>query len=76
MIFGFEFIGGIDVDESDTNGWISVTGNGGVLNVGDGGIIRSESFEDVVVVVEVEGNGVSHDFFLFDYRSTLPKFLK
>jgi hypothetical protein len=74
VIFGFEFIGGIDIDESDTNGWISVTGNGGVLNVGDGGIIRSESFEDVVVVVEVEDNGVSHDFFLFDYRSTLPKF--
>ena len=61
MIFGFEFIGGIDVDESDTNGWISVTGNGGVLNVGDGGIIRSESFEDVVVVVEIEGDGFSQD---------------
>ena len=74
VIFGFEFVGGIDVDESDTNGWISVTSIGGVLNIGDSGIVRSESFENVVVVVEVEGNSVSHDFFLFDYRSTLPKF--
>ena len=74
MVIEFELIGGIDIDESDTDGGISGSRIGGVLNVGDGGIIRSESFEDVVVVVEVEGNGVSHDFFLFDYRSTLSKF--
>lgn len=58
------------MNEGDSDFGVGVDGIIG--DVSDVVIVRSESFEDVVVVVEVEGDGVSHDFFLFDYRSTLP----
>ena len=61
MVIEFELIGGIDIDESDTDGGISGSRIGGVLNVGDGVIVWGESFEDVVVVVEIEGDGFSQD---------------
>jgi hypothetical protein len=72
VIFGFEFVEDRGVNESDGDGRVRIFGV--IIDFGDKVIIRCEGFEDVMVVVEVEGDGVSHDFFLFDYRSTLPKF--
>ena len=61
MVIEFELVGGIDIDECDTDGGISGSRIGGVLNVGDGVIVWGKSFEDVVVVVEIEGDGFSQD---------------
>ena len=61
MIFEFEFGERIKVDEGDGDGGISGWGVGGVLNVGDGIVVVGKGGEDVVVVVEIEGDGVSQD---------------
>jgi hypothetical protein len=74
MIFGFKFVEDRGVDESDGDRGIGIFGV--IIDFGDVVIVGSEGFEDVVVIVEVEGDGVSHIFFLFDYRFTLSKFLK
>jgi len=39
VVIEFELVGGIDIDESDTDGGISGSRIGGVLNVGDGVIV-------------------------------------
>jgi hypothetical protein len=33
-----------------------------VVDIGDVGVVRSESGEDVMVIVEIEGDGVGHVF--------------
>jgi hypothetical protein len=43
--------------EGDGNFGISGWGIGVIVNVGDMWIVWCEGFEDVVVVVEIEGNG-------------------
>jgi hypothetical protein len=47
--------------EGDGNFWISGRGIGVIVDVSDMGIVGCEGFEDVVVVVEIEGDGVSQD---------------
>ena len=61
MIFKFELVGGIDVDEGDADGGISGSSVGCVLNVSDGIVVWGEGGEDVVVVVEIEDDGFSQD---------------
>lgn len=50
----------IGVGEGDGNFGISVVGV--VNDVGDVVIVWGEGFEDVVVIVEIEGDGVGHVF--------------
>ena len=58
MIFKFKFGERIEVDESDGDGGISGRGLSGILNVGDNMIVVGKCGEDVVVVVEIEGDGI------------------
>lgn len=48
--------------EGDGDSGKVVVGIVGVVDVGDVGVVRSESGEDVVVIVEFEGDGVGHVF--------------
>jgi hypothetical protein len=60
VIFEFEFGEDIGVDEGDGDFGIGVVGV--VNDVGDVWIVGGESGEDVVVIVEIEGDGVCHVF--------------
>lgn len=62
MIFGFKFVEDGLVDEGNGNFGISGRGIGVVVDIGDVGIVGGESGEDVVVIVEIEGDGVSQCF--------------
>lgn len=48
--------------EGDGDFGISGRGVGVIVDVGDMGIVGGESGEDVVVIVEIEGDGVSQCF--------------
>ena len=48
--------------KGDGNFGISGGGVGVIVDVGDMGIVGGESGEDVVVIVEIEGDGVSQCF--------------
>ena len=48
------------VDKGDGNFWIRIVSV--VNDVGNIVIIRSECFEDVVVIIEIEGDSVSQCF--------------
>jgi hypothetical protein len=43
--------------EGDGDGGISGGGVGVVVDVGDVGVVGGEDFENVVVIVEIEGDG-------------------
>jgi len=43
--------------EGDGNFGISGRGVGVIVDVGDVGVVGGEGFEDIVVVVEIEGDG-------------------
>ena len=60
MIFEFEFGEDVGVDEGDSDFGIGVVGV--VNDVSDVVIVRDESGEDVVVIVEIEGDGVGQCF--------------
>jgi hypothetical protein len=48
------------VNESDGDGRVRIFGV--IIDFGDIVIIRCESFEDIVVIVEIESDGVSQCF--------------
>jgi len=48
--------------EGDGDGGISGGGVGVVVDVDDVRIVRSEGFENVVVIVEIECDGIGHVF--------------
>jgi hypothetical protein len=60
VIFGFEFVEDRGVNESDGDGRVRIFGV--IIDFGDIVIIRCESFEDIVVIVEIESDGVSQCF--------------
>ena len=62
MIFEFEFGEDVGVDEGDGYSGKVIVRMVVVVDRGDVGIVRSESGEDVVVIVEIEGDGVSQCF--------------
>jgi hypothetical protein len=57
VVFGFELIEDFGGGESDGDGGISGRGVGVVVDVDDVGIVGGEGFEDIVVVVKIEGDG-------------------
>lgn len=57
MIFEFKFGEDVGVDKGDRDSGKVVVGMVVVDDVGDIGIVGGESGEDVVVVVEIEGDG-------------------
>ena len=57
VVFGFELVEDFESGEGDGDFWISGRGVGVIVDVDDMGIVGSEGFEDVVVVVEIEGDG-------------------
>jgi hypothetical protein len=61
-MFGFELVENGLVGEGDGNFGISGWGVSVIVNVGDIVIVWGEGFEDVVVIVEIEGDGVSQCF--------------
>ena len=60
MIFEFKFGEDVGVDEGDGDSGVRIFGV--IDDVGDVGIVRGESGEDVVVIVEIEGDGVGQFF--------------
>lgn len=62
MIFEFKFGEDIGVDESDGDSGKVVVGMVVIVDGGDIGIVRSKGGKDIVVVVEIEGDGVSQCF--------------
>lgn len=62
MIFKFEFGEDVGVDKGDSDSGKVIVGMVVVVDRGDIGIVRGESGEDIVVVVEIEGDGVSQCF--------------
>jgi hypothetical protein len=62
VIFGFESVADFGEGKGDGNGRISGRGIGVIFDVDDVGIVGGEGFEDIVVVVEIEGDGVGHVF--------------
>ena len=72
MIFEFELVENFESVEGDGDFGIGVVGV--VNDIGDVWIVWGESFEDVVVIVEIECDGIGHVFFLLYYRSTLHCF--
>lgn len=62
IIFGFELVEDFGSGEGDGNFGIGVGVVGVIDDVGDVGVVGSESGEDVVVIVEIEGDGVSQCF--------------
>lgn len=60
VIFEEELVDDVGVGEGDGDFGISVVGV--VNDVGDVVIVWGEGFEDVVVIVEIEGDGVGHVF--------------
>ena len=60
VIFEEELVDDIGVGEGNGDFGISVVGV--VNDVGDVVIVWGEGFEDVVVIVEIEGDGVGHVF--------------
>lgn len=62
MIFKFELVENGLVGEGDGNFRISGWGVGVIVDVGDIVIVGGEGGEDVVVVVEIEGDGMSQCF--------------
>jgi len=61
VIFEFELVENFGSGEGDGNFGISGRGVGVIEDVSDMGIVWGESFEDVVVVVEIEDDGFSQD---------------
>ena len=59
MVFGFEFVEDGRVDESDRNGGVGILSV--IVDFGDVVIVRSEGFKDVVVIIEIEGEGISQE---------------
>jgi hypothetical protein len=57
VVFGFELVEDFGSGEGDGNFGVSGWGVGVVVDVDDMGIVGGEGFEDVVVVVKIEGNG-------------------
>lgn len=57
VVFGFELFEDFGSGEGDGNFGISGGGVGVVVDVDDMGIVGGEGFEDIVVVVEIEGDG-------------------
>ena len=57
VVFGFELVEDFGSGEGDGDFGISGRGVGVIVDVDDMGIVGSEGFEDVVVVVEIEGDG-------------------
>jgi hypothetical protein len=53
---------GFGSGEGDGNFGISGWGIGGIVDVSDVWIVRYEGFEDIVVIIEIEGDGVSQCF--------------
>jgi hypothetical protein len=62
VVFGFELVKNFRSGEGDGNFGISGWGIGVIINVGDVWIVWSKGFEDVVVIVEIESDGVSQCF--------------
>lgn len=62
MVFEFEFGEDIGVDKGDRDSGKVVVGMVVVDDVGDIGIVRGESGKDVVIIVEIEGDGVRQCF--------------
>ena len=62
IIFGFELVEDFESSEGDGNFGISGRGIGVIVNVSDVGIVGGEGGEDVVVIVDIEGDGVSQCF--------------
>lgn len=62
MIFEFELVENGLVGKSDGNFRISGWGVGVIVDVGDIVIVWGEGGEDVVVIVEIEGEGMSQCF--------------
>lgn len=60
MIFEFKLIEDFGIGEGDGNFGIGVVGV--VNDVSDVRVVRGEGGEDVVVVVEIEGDGVGQCF--------------
>jgi hypothetical protein len=60
VIFGFEFFEDGGVDEGDGDGGVRVLGV--IVDFGDIVIVGSEGFEDIVVIIEIEGDGVGQCF--------------
>ena len=57
VVFGFELVEDFGSGKGDGDFGISGRGVGVVVDVDDMGIVGGEGFEDVVVVVEIEGDG-------------------
>jgi len=57
VVFGFELVEDFESGEGDGDGGISGGGVGVIVDVGDVRIVGGEGFEDIVVVVEIEGDG-------------------
>lgn len=57
VVFGFELVEDFESGEGDGDGGISGGGVGVVVDVGDMGVVPGEGGEDIVVVVEIEGDG-------------------
>jgi hypothetical protein len=53
---------GFGSGEGDGNFGISGWGIGVIVNVGNVWIVWYEGFEDIVVIIEIEGDGVSQCF--------------
>lgn len=62
MVFEFEFGEDIGVDKGDRDSGKVVVGMVVVVDRGDVGIVGGESGKDVVVIVEIEGDGVRQCF--------------
>jgi hypothetical protein len=62
VIFEFEFGEDVGVDEGDGDSGKVVVGMIVVVDRGNIGIVGGESGEDVVVIVEIEGDGVGQCF--------------
>ncbi len=57
VVFGFELVEVFGGGKGDGDGGISGGGIGVVVDVGDVGVVGGEGGEDIVVVVEIEGDG-------------------
>ena len=62
MVFGFELVEDFGSGKGDSDFGISGWGVCVIKDVSDVWVVGGEGFEDVVVVVEIEGDGVSQCF--------------
>ena len=62
VIFGFKLVEDFESGKGDGNFGISGRGIGVIVDVGDVRVVWGESFENVVVIVEIESDGVSQCF--------------